>query len=212
MELIETILWEKGRFFLIKPHVERLARSACHFSFSCDADAVVRSLEKAVEPLDENKKYRIRLLLKRSGKTGITVNPLDTFGTPPLKTAISEKKTDTHNDLLYHKTTERRLYDDALKKCRADGLFDVIFTNQNNEITEGAVSNVMIRKNGAYWTPPVCCGLLAGVYRQYLLSSVPGTEGTPLKEKVLYPSDLHTADAIFMINSVRKIVPVLLVS
>ncbi|MBT7163717.1 MAG: aminotransferase, partial [Victivallales bacterium] len=47
------------------------------------------------------------------------------------------------------------------------------------------------------FTPPVSCGLLAGTQRAELLSC------GEIAERVLTPADLHAADHVYLINSVR---------
>jgi len=66
-------------------------------------------------------------------------------------------------------------------------------------LTECSYSNIFIEKNGIFYTPPIKCGLLNGIYRQYLLKKFP----LKYKEKVLYKKDLINADNIFICNSVR---------
>jgi para-aminobenzoate synthetase/4-amino-4-deoxychorismate lyase len=70
--------------------------------------------------------------------------------------------------------------------------------NEKNELTEGAISNVFVEKSGRWQTPPVACGLLAGVYRRHLLATRPEIE-----ERVLHLDDLEQADAIYLANAVR---------
>jgi len=74
----------------------------------------------------------------------------------------------------------------------------VLFLNQRGEVTEGAISNIFVEKGGRWFTPPVECGLLAGVYRRHLLETRPGVE-----ERVLYLEDLRQADTIYLANAVR---------
>ena len=124
-------------------------------------------------------------------------------GKLPVKIALSDHRTDKSDEFLYHKTTFRKLYDHELTKYRTHGYFDVIFRNKNNEITEGTISNIMIRTGEIYLTPPVSCGILAGTYRDYLLKK----DDFPLKEGILHQKDLESADEIFVINSVRKMIP-----
>jgi para-aminobenzoate synthetase/4-amino-4-deoxychorismate lyase len=100
--------------------------------------------------------------------------------------------------MLYHKTTERPIYAHAFEQAARDGFDDAIFLNLLGELTEGAISNVFIEKDGRWFTPPVECGLLPGVYRRHLLETRPEIE-----ERVLFEEDLRTADAIYLANAVR---------
>ena len=110
---------------------------------------------------------------------------------------ISGYKVNPENIFLYHKTTNRDLYDSQYKHYSLKGYLDVIFSNTRNEITEGAISNIIIQINKKLYTPPVSSGLLPGIFRQNLLR-----KGI-VKEKIILLEDLKKADKIFLCNSVR---------
>ena len=74
----------------------------------------------------------------------------------------------------------------------------MLFLNTRGELTEGAISNVFVEKNGRWLTPPVQCGLLAGVYRRHLLETQANVE-----EQVLLVEDLRGAEAVYICNAVR---------
>ena len=108
---------------------------------------------------------------------------------------------------FYHKTTNRKIYDHEYKKAKSKGFFDVIFENERGEITEGAISNVFIRCGSTYFTPPLECGLLAGVYRRYLMQK----KAYLIKERILSREDLFEADAVYLTNAVRGMARVKLI-
>jgi para-aminobenzoate synthetase/4-amino-4-deoxychorismate lyase len=70
--------------------------------------------------------------------------------------------------------------------------------NSRGEITECAMNNIFIEKDGCLVTPPVECGLLPGVHRRHLLETRPFT-----MERMLSLDDLRHADAIYLSNAVR---------
>jgi len=198
--IIETMLWENGEYFLLGFHMERLEKSAAHFSFGLDRGAVETALLNQASAFDPSKRYRSRLLLEKDGNFNMASAILEDTPAFPVKAALSDIAVDKSDPLYRHKTTNRTLYDTELAKYRGKGYFDVIFTNQDGDVTEGAITNVIIEKSGEYLTPPLSCGLLAGTYREYLLRS----GELPLKEKALRPEDLKNADNVFLVNSVRK--------
>ncbi|MFH1837253.1 MAG: aminotransferase class IV [Candidatus Omnitrophota bacterium] len=206
-DLIETFLWEEGAYFLLDLHMERFERSADHFSFAYNITEITDFLNHAVFSFDKTKKYRVRLLTKKTGKLQLSSQELDMPDKTPVKVILSTARTDRADEFLYHKTTNRKLYDHEFTKYRSNGFFDVIFMNNEGEVTEGAISNIIVRKGDTHFTPPVSCGLLPGVYREYLLEI---REDIIVKEKALFPEDLKNADEIFMINSVRKKMPAVL--
>jgi para-aminobenzoate synthetase/4-amino-4-deoxychorismate lyase len=100
--------------------------------------------------------------------------------------------------MLFHKTTHRPVYAAAFKSATEAGFSDVLFLNNRGEVTEGAISNIFIEKGGKWFTPPVECGLLPGVYRRHLLKTRPEIE-----ERVLLIGDLRKANAVYLANAVR---------
>ncbi len=81
----------------------------------------------------------------------------------------------------------------------------MLFVNTRGEVTEGAINNVFIEKQGRWITPPVGCGLLAGVYRRHLLET-----RSDVEEGIIRLHDLRTADAIYLTNAVRGVRRVIL--
>jgi para-aminobenzoate synthetase/4-amino-4-deoxychorismate lyase len=77
----------------------------------------------------------------------------------------------------------------------------MIFQNERDEMTEGAISNIFVQKNGKLYTPPLNCGVLPGTYRRYILESVE----FDAHEKVLTIEDLTNADEIFVTNAIQGI-------
>lgn len=202
-DLIETFLWENGRYFLLDLHKNRLKKSAGNFGFRFPNTGIDTFLREAAESFQEDQKYRLKLVLKSSGKILLFSYPLDMPDTLPVKACFSKKNVSSSDTFLYHKTTKRDLYDEELSRCRREGFFDSIFTNEKGEITEGAITNVVIKRSEEYLTPPVGCGILAGTFRSYLLSK----EDFPIKEEVLFKEDLLSCDELFLVNSVRKMLP-----
>ena len=97
-----------------------------------------------------------------------------------------------------HKTTNREMYDRLHKAARAAGFDEVIFMNDRDEVTEGAVSNIFIEQSGRWLTPPLASGVLPGVYRRHMLKTRPAAE-----ECVLSIADLQSADAVYVCNALR---------
>lgn len=200
IKIIETVLWENGDFFLPGLHAERFAESCRYLSFPGDKKTFLHRLYSLDHHLPPRARGKIRLLADKNGKIEVSVSEVSPPPGEPVPVTISAKKTRRNNILLRHKTTARELYDRELSSCRACGFFEVLFFNDQDELTEGAISNVMIEKDGSFYTPPVKCGVLPGVYRRYLLES----HELPLSEKVLRREDLFSADRVYVMNSVMK--------
>jgi para-aminobenzoate synthetase / 4-amino-4-deoxychorismate lyase len=195
-QLIETMLWD-GDFFLLSMHLDRLESSAEYFSFSCDRAAIAAQLIDASISFQLERRYRVRLLLSATGNVTVTATQ-QAPDTPTGYIRLSSERTSSTNVFLRHKTTQRKLYGNQYSEAQASGFDDTIFLNERGEVTEGAISNIFIRRAGRFLTPPLSSGVLPGVFRRHLLETVAGTE-----EQVLTLPDLESADAVFLCNSVR---------
>jgi len=202
-QLIETIRWSKRNgFFLINYHLQRLRSSAEYFNFTFNEERIKQELRKLTKGLDPGFDYRVRLLLHSQGKVSLTYQRLKKEKKIYIpRVAFAGRKIDSQNFFFYHKTTERQIYDQEYKKARKKSFFEVIFENENGHITEGAISNIFIRKGKMFYTPPLSCGLLNGVYRRYFIER----NAKFVKEKILTRQDLFQADAVYLTNSVRGI-------
>lgn len=196
--LIETMRWE-GAYPLLELHLDRLTDSAEYFDFTCERGAVRAALEEHARGFADKAVRRVRLLLDRNGCLTITNELLSAGDADRIgRVRMAQRRTDPADSMLFHKTTNRRLYAETFQAALRDGLDDVLFMNLRGEVTEGAISNVFVEKNGRWFTPPVECGLLAGVYRRHLLAT-----RAEIEEKILFFRDLLNADAIYLGNALR---------
>ncbi len=199
--LIETMLWEGaypfGKFPLLELHLDRLDDSADYFDFFCDRAAIRAALELHARQFADSSERRVRLLLDRDGNTEISDQVL-AHAARLARVRIASERTDPADAMLYHKTTHRPLYAPAFEQASREGFDDVLFLNLRGEVTEGAIGNVFVEKDGRWFTPPIECGLLAGVYRRHLLSA-----RSEIEERVLSLDDLRNADAVYLTNAVR---------
>lgn len=198
--LIETMLWEKGIYQFFNLHGERLKKSAEYFNMPFSLNNFKRTLFQTSMDFAPERKYTVRVLLNSQGKTDISHTLLKSFK-KPVSITLSTQKVHSHNVFLYHKTTNRKLYDRERKKALQKGFFEVLFLNENNELTEGTISNIFIKKNGMLYTPKMSSGLLPGVLRAHLLQT------GAAEEKPMSMQDLDNAEQVYIGNSVRGLIP-----
>jgi branched-chain amino acid aminotransferase len=96
---------------------------------------------------------------------------------------------------------------EAQLEAAVSGADEVIWFNAQQRITEGASSNVFAWNGRRLVTPPLQEGVLAGITRDVVLNLC-AQEGIPCAEAPLSVCELMTAEAVFLTNSVREIVPV----
>jgi len=218
--LIETILWEPGKgYWLLDEHFGRLEKSACYFSFSFDRNKILDVLNRIRDGF-AGQCIRVRLTLAKDGDIETTFQPgkaphfralpenpvADDENLPCI--ALSENLVDPSSPWYFHKTTRRDLFTKEFARAQEQGLFDICFFNDQQELTEGCISNLILYVDGRFLTPPVSSGLLGGTLRQKLLN-----EKSPvLHEKILSREDVSRADALFCCNSIRGVVQVRLAS
>ncbi|PWH19481.1 MAG: aminodeoxychorismate synthase component I [Anaerolineae bacterium] len=195
--LLETIRWTRQEgYFLLPEHLERLQKSAAYFDYPCDLPKIKKALLEYAQSFIDSQK--VRLTLKADGTFAIQSQPLpDSRGLVqlvPAKAPLSSQ-----NIYLYHKTTFREHYEKAKPEyLNRESDCEVLFWNEHGEVTESEIANIVVKIDGKLITPPVSCGLLAGVFRQKLL------EQQIIHEEKILLSDLIKCQEIYLINSVRK--------
>lgn len=194
-DLVEAMLWSPGAgYALLEYHLRRLNGSAAYFGFDFDESHVREALGRAATPL-QPVAHRVRLLMSRRGAVTVESRPIspDSVGFGAIGLATSA--VDSADVFLFHKTTNRSVYDAALEACR--GFDDVLLFNERGEITETTIANVAIEIDGTLWTPPVDCGLLGGTYRAWLL------DRGRIREKTIRLEDVFQNPILYLMNAVR---------
>jgi para-aminobenzoate synthetase/4-amino-4-deoxychorismate lyase len=151
---------------------------------------------------------RIRAVLSRSGEVRVETREMETDGLQlarfsgdgspcrrAVKVRLAEEPVDSANVFLYHKTTNRNVYDRA-RQSHPDAE-DVLLWNEHGRVTESTIANVVFEMDGHWYTPPIADGLLAGTYRRMLL------ESGKAEERSLQVEDITRCDRLFLVNSVR---------
>jgi para-aminobenzoate synthetase/4-amino-4-deoxychorismate lyase len=140
---------------------------------------------------------RVRLLLSRDGGSRVEQAPLDRRDAV-WRVRLATDPIDPSDEFLYHKTTNRDVYE----RARRPDCDDVMLWNRAGQITETTIANVVIEgADGGRVTPPVACGLLPGVLRAELLAAGKVTEA------VVTIDQLKSAPRFWLVNSVRDWFP-----
>jgi para-aminobenzoate synthetase/4-amino-4-deoxychorismate lyase len=195
-EIIETMLVEDKKVFLLDEHLYRMQKTAEFFLFAFSINKIKNQVDSILRKLD-NKKYRLKISLNKWGGLNHFISTI-VVDTKEIKVIISNKQIDLRNKFQYFKTSNRKLYDREYKKYSAKGFFDVIYFNENGELAEGAITNIFVYKNDVISTPLLIAGILPGVYRKHLLKN-----NSSIIERKLFKEDLFEADKIVLTNSVR---------
>jgi para-aminobenzoate synthetase/4-amino-4-deoxychorismate lyase len=178
----------------LQRHLARLASSAAYFGMPAPTEAEGQ-IAKAVSGLRVS--ARVRLVFGFDGRFEVETSPLDKeeLGSDPLKLCVDSEPLNSFDVGLFHKTTDRRRYDDrAQRHGQAD---DVVLINERDEVTETTRANLAVRIGVRWLTPSLDCGLLPGVERASLLDS------GRLIERVVTLDQLRRADEVAIFSSLR---------
>jgi len=192
-ELLETLRWSPvAGWYWLDRHLQRIGMSAAYFGVDLDGEHLRGRLEAAVGGQQE---LRVRVTVGRLGKVRVEAVPLPPGGIASVGVAVDDRPVDVSSPFLFHKTTRRNLYDEAL--ARHPDAEDVILINAAGELTESTIANVVVKLDAKWCTPPVEAGCLPGVYRSVLLE-----EGT-VEERRIRKTDLARCEGLALVNSVR---------
>ncbi|MBN2143669.1 MAG: aminodeoxychorismate synthase component I [Candidatus Aureabacteria bacterium] len=201
--IMESILWNGKSLVYLQEHSRRLKNSARFLGYPCLENKWKQAIQSILNRLKGTNRKKVRIFLDKEGKFRWDFSPLNDLKKAKIhEILLSKVPVDENNRFLFHKTTFRPWYEQAMKNIKNGKCFDVIFMNSKGQITEGSITNIFIQKGDGLFTPDVTCGLLPGILRQRLLKK------KKCREAVIHEHDLFSADAIFCGNSVRGLVRV----
>ncbi|KVC76109.1 aminodeoxychorismate synthase component I [Burkholderia ubonensis] len=184
-------------------HLARLRRSAGAFGFRFDEAACRERIAADCASLEGDGPYRMKLSLAKDGAFEIVAASLKPLPRGPVGVLLASEHgfapMRSDDALLLHKTTRRAEYDRAWQAAEALGCFDMLFVNERGEVTEGGRSNLFVKLDGRWVTPPLSSGVLPGVMRGVLLDD-PSFGAT---ERVVTREDLSRAQALLLTNALR---------
>jgi len=193
-QLLETMrVLPDGEVFLFDRHLERLSASAQCFAFRYDAPLLREAVSRRASSIGGP--AFLRLTLASNGEYELQSGPLPARNPTRLKPASF--RVNSSDPFLYHKTTNREIYEAAKREGDADT--EVLLINERSEITEITIANVAVLRDGRWITPKTSCGLLNGVMRGELLDAGEIVEG------VIHCDELVVGETIRCFNALRGI-------
>jgi para-aminobenzoate synthetase/4-amino-4-deoxychorismate lyase len=190
--------YDEERIALLDRHVARLARSADYFAFPFSEEQFRQRLAAVTASLGGESPHKVRATLDRRGRIEVTTAALGPRSDAAWRLTVAEERVDRTDPLFYHKTTRRGTYRRAREAAQEAGYDEAVLLNREGEVTEGTYTNLFVRQGESLYTPPIESGLLAGVYRDFVLDTQPEASTRPLTV-----DDLRSADALYCCNAVR---------
>lgn len=224
----ETLRTYNRRPFLLDRHLDRLRDSAGHLSLTVpldDAGYANRIAETVAAVSDKETELYIRLLVTR-GVGDLTYDPnscpaptaviivrpyagasaeLDEKGITVVRSSIMRNHPAALNPII----KSNNLLNNALAMQEAikAGADEALMCNYRGEIAECAQSNIFIVREGVALTPRLDTGLLEGVTRNFVFE-VCNAAGITVREAVIQPDELATADEVFITGTTREVLAV----
>ena len=165
LRVIETFGFDGGRFVRLAQHLARMAATCAGLGYPFDPLAVMVHLDA----LPDGGALRVRVTVGSSGDVVVTYAPLVRL-VGPWRVALAVERLASGDPWLRVKTTQRGLYD-RVRAGLADGMDEMIFANERDEVCEGTITNVFFECGAGLCTPPLSSGLLPGVLRAEMLAA-----------------------------------------
>lgn len=184
-------------------HLHRLVNSAQYFNFPVDIVTLKNQLDQTCAALAANTPYRIKLSLDGLGEFQFQTAVLQPIKTP-VKVILAPTPQQSNNPWLQHKTTRRAEYDQAWQTAEKQGAFDMLFCNEQGELTEGGRTNLLVKIDGSWYTPPLSAGVLPGVMRSVLMED----PQWKLTERTIHIDEFANVEQIAVCNALRGVLMV----
>jgi 4-amino-4-deoxychorismate lyase len=105
------------------------------------------------------------------------------------------------------KTLSYAINSAAVREAARRGADEVIFISSDGFVLEAPTASVLLCENGRFTTPSAEVGILPGTTQRRAFEFL-ATRGLPADSVRLRASDLHRADAVWLVSAIRQAVPV----
>ncbi|VDH00522.1 para-aminobenzoate synthase component I [Helicobacter pametensis] len=200
--IFETMRVENRQCRLFNLHLGRLKTSAQALNLPLPDDCKTRIRQYIANLPDGLFRLKTELV-----SDGLILSHAATAELPASQRIIPAPQPLPRRDYLRHfKTTRRALYDQAWQTAETQGAFDSLFFNSNGLLLEGGRSNVFVKYQGQWLTPPLDLDILNGVMRQAVLQQPQTYLGTDeIIETHITRDMLEHAEEIRLSNALRGV-------
>jgi branched-chain amino acid aminotransferase len=91
---------------------------------------------------------------------------------------------------------------EILEQARSAGFDEAIVINTRGNVSEGAVSNLLVKISGQWFTPPLSDGVLPGVMRALII------ENCDVAVRAIAATEIETIESAFLLSSLRIAQPI----
>ncbi|MEP7010962.1 MAG: aminotransferase class IV [Acidobacteriota bacterium] len=206
--LFETLRVDQGAAIDVEAHLDRLFASLPRISLDVPEDRA--ALDQAIAEVATAAPWpcaRLRLTVTRGTPGDGPTRLIEAFPyTPPNPDAdltvvlLAEFRIDSRGPLAGLKSLSYQANRLVLARATVAGADEAILLNERGELCEGSRSNLALRLDGKWLTPPIRSGCLPGTVRRRRL------ERGEVEERDLLPEDLDRSEGIELMNSLWGVV------
>ena len=223
----------RGVLFAWEEHWERLLRSAdaLHISLPLGPDGALGELRRTAEAYrkasgDAGELYLRLQVTRGGGSIGLDTGLADEPGyvvlvQPCPQTDPAKARSGLHLSLAADlrrnpaaslnpawKTGNYLNNILCLREARGRGADEVVILNLEGEVTEAAVSNIAFVRSGILVTPPLAAGILGGITRGLVISTIAAAAGVAVREEPVRPADFASMEECMLLSTTKDITPV----
>jgi para-aminobenzoate synthetase/4-amino-4-deoxychorismate lyase len=179
---LETFRCTNKKIYWLEAHLARLTCSYYHlFKQELPIDTKTKLLNFVQRCPGQRGILRLRI---KPGLFSLNWHPHN-YKSGKNYVSIADSKLSSQWGWLKIKSTRRQLYTTYQYLALKNDLADYLFFNEMENLCEGSISTIFIKRGNYYVTPPLKNGLLNGIFRQKLLDRFPSLfkeEQVTLKE------------------------------
>lgn len=212
--VFETILVKEGLPCFIDKHYERLLKACSRLGLELktDINTIFAQASKLAE-MQNITDGRLKIICFRDLNIDSTLVTLSEYHSEAIhiekgiSIQTSSIKRNPFSPFCYIKSLNYAENIIAKAEAKSQGYDEALFLNVNNQVCEGAVSNIFWIKGDIVHTPELSCGLLDGITRNQVIDICSKLGYNLLKGKYALP-EIMQADEVFVTNSLLGIMPV----
>jgi 4-amino-4-deoxychorismate lyase len=220
--VFETVLVVDGAPRELGPHLDRLARSAAMLELpEPDRDAWEACVRQVLDRWTGASQMALKLMYTRGVDGGDSTPTGFAMGMDISPTVLRQQRDGVavitlargieHGAaerapwlLLGAKSLSYAVNMAAGREAARRGADEVIFTEAGDSVLEGPTSTVVVAEGHTLRTPPTQLGILPGTTQAALFRAAERA-GWSIKVEPVAVADLHSADAVVLASSVRKV-------
>ena len=194
--IFETIKTVDGNPISLNRHMRRALDSARELGITMPSEEILR--DELVSVLSGNR-YAVGRLRICFWKESFLVTHHE------YEELTEPARVNFRSETVHGSVHKQFPYDDRfeiLESAKDEGFDDSILFNKKNEVTETAVSNLVMRIADQWVTPPITSGLLPGVVRGIAI------EECSVKVRPVHISEIPEIESAFLISSLRLAQPI----